>query len=277
VELDPSFAAAWAELAGSYYLVAYNVEDRSPGIEAGRAAIQRALALDPADADTHYLLAGIRLTYDHDWGGAFAEMDAGRHANPEITDFIGPVVAGCVSGPCYDKTMHDLSRDIGRDPLNSGAWEVRGYYHYCAGELEAAESDLRQALDLSPDLLDGKWDLVVTLVARHKLAEALMVVESMPDSNYRRTGFALVYQRLGRKAEADAALQELLSKNSKDGSYEIAQVYSARGEVTSALDWLQRDYDLRLNGIIYAKVDPLLRPLAHNPRFIALMKKFAPT
>lgn len=36
-------------------------------------------------------------------------------------------------------------------------------------------------------------------------------------------------------------------------------------------------YDQRMYGIIEAKVNPLLKSLAHESRFIALMKKFAPT
>jgi tetratricopeptide (TPR) repeat protein len=83
-------------------------------------------------------------------------------------------------------------------------------------------------------------------------------VETLPDSWYRREDLALVYQALGRKADADAALRELLDKDSKDAPFEIAEVFAARGDTQSALNWLQRDYDLKLYGIVMAKVDPLL-------------------
>ena len=98
-------------------------------------------------------------------------------------------------------------------------------------------------------------------------------METLPDSWYRREDLALVYQALGRKADADAALRELLDKDSKDAPFEIAEVFAARGDTQSALNWLQRDYDLKLYGIVMAKVDPLLKPLANEPRFIALMNK----
>jgi tetratricopeptide (TPR) repeat protein len=167
--------------------------------------------------------------------------------------------------------------DIERDPLNVQALSDRAWSHSFAGELEAAESDMRRVLAVNPGTVQGIDGLVLVLVARGKAAEALPMVETLPDSWYRRADLALVYQALGRKAEADAALRELLDKDSKDAPFEIAEVLAARGDTQSALDWLQRDYDLKLYGLLLAKVDPLLKPLANEPRFIALMNEFAPS
>jgi predicted Zn-dependent protease len=107
-------------------------------------------------------------------------------------------------------------------------------------------------------------------------ADALPIVQSIPESYVRRYGLALVYQALGRKAEADAALQELLAKDSEVAPVEIANVFAMRGDSPAALDWLQQDYDRKLYGIMIAKTSPLLRSLAHEPRFIALMQKVVP-
>ena len=279
VALDQSYAPAWAELAHSYVNLAGYV-DSAPAhdMEAARAAVQKALALNPADAAAHYLLATIKITFEHDWDGAVTEMDAARRADPNLTTPVELVlVTGCNSGPCHDKYIRDISRDIERDPLNAGELFDRAYAYYYSGDLDAAESDMRRGLDVSPNLLVGKYSLGLLLMARRKPAEALPVMENLPDSLYRRAGLALVYQALGRKPAADAALQELLAKDSQDGPFQIAEVFSARGNKSAALDWLQRDYDLKMYGILDAKADPLLRPLAREPRFIALMNKFAPS
>jgi TolB-like protein/Flp pilus assembly protein TadD len=278
VALDPDYALAWSELSLSYDRLS-NLYDADPvrDTEAGRAAVQRALALNPADAPAHYLLATIKVTYEHDWNGAVAEMDAARRADPNLTTPLGLVfVSGCNSGPCHEKFIRDISRDLDRDPLNAFTLSDRAYAHYYAGELEAAESDIRRSMELSPSLVDGNFLLARILVAEHKAVDALSVIQSAPDSFYRRAGLALVYQALGRKAEADAAFQDLLSKDSRDAPFQIADVFAARGNNSAALDWLQRDYDLKMYGILDAKVDPLLKPLAREPRFIALMSKLAP-
>jgi len=279
VILDPSYAMAWAELSQSYVNLAANVDtDPASDWKAGSAAIQKALALNPTNAAGHYLFAIIKLASEHDWDGAAAEMDAARRADPDLTEPVELVfVTGCGSGPCHDKYISDISRDIERDPFNASALDDRGVSRYYAGELEVAESDLRRALEVSPRLVDGKYFLARVLAAQNKAAEALLVVDSMPESPYRRTGRAIIYLALGRKVDADAALQELLAKDSLGFPYQIAGVFAARGDIQSAVDWLQRDYDRKMYGILDAKVDPLLKPLAREPRFIALMNKFAPS
>jgi tetratricopeptide (TPR) repeat protein len=279
VTLDPDYALAWSELSLSYVRLS-NLYDADPvrDVEAARAAVQRALALNPADAAAHYLLATIKVVYDHDWNGAVAEMDAARRADPNLTTPPELVfVSGCNSGPCHEKFIRDISRDLDRDPLNAFTLGDRAYAHFYAGELEAAESDIRRVIELSPSIVDSYFLLGAILVAEHKAVDALSMIQSASDSLYRREGLALVYQALGRKAEADAALQDLLSKDYRDGPFQIAEVFATRGNNSAALDWLQRDYDLKMYGILNAKVDPLLRPLAREPRFVALMNKFAPS
>jgi tetratricopeptide (TPR) repeat protein len=177
---------------------------------------------------------------------------------------------------CLDQYIRKLSRDIERDPLSAISYDTRGNAHFIAGELEAAESDLRRALELSPNALVAGEDLVAVLVERQKATEALTVLEAMPDSYYRRVRLPLVYQALGRTDEATVALQTAIATDSQVAPYEIAQMLAFRGDKKSALDWLERDYDLRLYGISFARMDPLLKSPAGEPRFIALMKKIGP-
>jgi hypothetical protein len=50
-------------------------------------------------------------------------------------------------------------------------------------------------------------------------------------------------------------------------------VHAYRGEPDAALTWLERAYEQRDSGMVFLKVDPLLRDLHSNPRFRALMRK----
>ena len=43
--------------------------------------------------------------------------------------------------------------------------------------------------------------------------------------------------------------------------------------LAAALDWLERDYQLHLAGRMYFPVDPNIRRLAHEPRYISLMHR----
>lgn len=92
----------------------------------------------------------------------------------------------------------------------------------------------------------------------------------------RRQALAILYFYQGKKLEADAALADLLAKDSSDAPREIAELYAVRGNVTKAMNWLERDYDERKYGILEITGDPLLKALAHDPRYIALLHKIAP-
>jgi tetratricopeptide (TPR) repeat protein len=165
-----------------------------------------------------------------------------------------------------------MSAAINRDPLNASAYWTRGYVRYAVGELEGAESDIRRALELSPNLLLGHFWLTLIHIARHDLND-ILAVAGTDESGYGRAARAMAYQALGRKTEADAALKDLVSHNARDDCLEIAMVYAVRGENAVALDWLERDYRLHLSGRMYFRVAPSLKPLEHEPRYVALVRQ----
>jgi len=74
----------------------------------------------------------------------------------------------------------------------------------------------------------------------------------------RLQGLAMTSHRLGREAEAMAALDELVRKGALEDAYGIAEVYAVRGELDPAFHWLER---------ARAQHDPLLEHVGHSPSF----------
>jgi adenylate cyclase len=274
VSLDPGYAPAWAELSQAYIFLSEYI-DPTPGQDAGlaRAAAEKALALDPGSVAAHLALAEIKAFYDYDWKGAAAQFDAAKRsdANLAVPEWL-VLSSGCDAGPCYEPFVQGISSEIERDPLNAGAYRDRGRVRYFSGQLEEAEADLRRALALSPQLTSGHFLLTLILIDRQQLADVLS--EAAADEGlYRRTALALAYQALGRREQADAALQDLLAHDTLGGAYQIAEVFAARGDAASALDWLERAYRQHDSGLPFAKVSRMFKFLAHEPRFIALMRQ----
>jgi len=75
---------------------------------------------------------------------------------------------------------------------------------------------------------------------------------------------ALAYHSLGRKKESDANLAELIGKYQPAAPFQIAEVYAFCGETDRAFQWLER---------AYTTLDPLLKGLARDPRYAALLRK----
>jgi len=84
--------------------------------------------------------------------------------------------------------------------------------------------------------------------------------------------YPIAYYALGREKESDAALSELIAKYHADSAYQIAEVYAFRNQSDEAFEWLDRAYAQRDGGLIFTKVDPLLKSLHNHPRFAAFLK-----
>jgi hypothetical protein len=77
---------------------------------------------------------------------------------------------------------------------------------------------------------------------------------------------------LGHSGESQQALDELIAAFGHRAAYQIGEVYAWRGEKDRSLEWLQRAY-MQREEIQHLKVDPLLRKLRGDPRYVAPLKK----
>src|SRR5262249_51667798 len=102
---------------------------------------------------------------------------------------------------------------------------------------------------------------------------ALRESELEPDERYRRFELALAHHALGDTSAANAALNELIAKDKDVMAYQIAEVYSSRGEGDKAFEWLQVSLDNHDTGMLSLLIDPLMRDLKRDPRYNTLLAK----
>jgi tetratricopeptide (TPR) repeat protein len=81
--------------------------------------------------------------------------------------------------------------------------------------------------------------------------------------------------RAGQASEAREILRKMkqLSKDEKVGTYEVAFIYAGLGEKDQALEWLEKAYTERDQGLAFLKVDPTLDPLRSDPRFQEILRR----
>jgi len=84
---------------------------------------------------------------------------------------------------------------------------------------------------------------------------------------------AIVYHKLNRQSDADAALAAVRAAYGDDASYQYAEIYAQWGNIPKALEWLETAYRTRDPGLLYLKVDPLLDPLRQEPRYKEIERK----
>jgi tetratricopeptide (TPR) repeat protein len=82
----------------------------------------------------------------------------------------------------------------------------------------------------------------------------------------------VIYDKLGRHADAEAVLSKMKAEDGDTSAYQYATIYAQWGDKVKALEWLETAWRLRDPGLVYLKTDPLMDPLRQEPRFQAVMR-----
>jgi tetratricopeptide (TPR) repeat protein len=83
----------------------------------------------------------------------------------------------------------------------------------------------------------------------------------------------VIYDKLGRHANAEAQLAKLKAAQGDTNAYQYATIYAQWGDLPKALEWLETALRLRDPGLVYLKTDPLLNPLRQEARFKAIVRE----
>jgi tetratricopeptide (TPR) repeat protein len=255
LEIEPSFAKAWAGLAGVYFIQA--AESDGPQQQALlstlRYAVDEALRLDPQLAEAHVRRSGY-LWLTGDTSGYEKEIGVAAAFAPDDPVVLGALATNAARQQNLDESIALQSRAVALDPLSLVGHVNLGCYLFYAGRFEAAEMEWRAALDLAgasaPASNELTRDLAVGLaevaVARHRSDNALALVESWLGAGKERDySLALIYGALGRTSDADIALARLREAGSRDQweSLNLIEAHAFLGHVDAAFEWLAKAVD----------------------------------
>jgi serine/threonine protein kinase/tetratricopeptide (TPR) repeat protein len=272
--LDPTHAAAWAELSrGHANSGGYGWEPVLQGYRNAREAVMRALELEPDLVEGHARLSTIQRMHDWDWPGAQVSARRALELAPGSAETLRSSGTLAHHLGRHEEAEGLLRKSIEQDPLNPTGYAALGHLCRSLGRLAEAERHFRKAIELSPQRIGGHHMLAVVLAAQGRDAEALAEASREPAVWARFTALAYLHHLAGRKAESDEALHELKANHATDTAYQIAAVHASRGEVDDAFRWLDRAVAERDAGAAQMGQEPTFRSLHGDPRWRALLKK----
>jgi len=277
VKLDPDYAQAWAALATASYWVADGAESVAAiakGQNEAMSYAEKAVALDPDLADGYTARGLIRGATSTDWEGARIDFERALRLNPSGADlhriYAQTVLATMGRLP---EALEEARKATEIDPLSALAWSTLGRMYYVSGQLEAARIALEKSLQIAPVQNFAAAHLNVLLLLQKKPAEALEAAERSTSDVFKLSGKASALHDLGRTAEAERVLGELIARYSHSGAYQIAETYAWFGQPDKAFEWLDRAYVQHDGGLRAVKFSPLVRGLRGDPRYAALLAK----
>jgi serine/threonine-protein kinase len=285
VELDPSFAVAWAGLADAFTVRGYwGVAPPGETVPKALTAARRAVALDPQLGEAHCALAAALLLWERDYEGARQAFVRGLELNPGFTQgrcwyglFCLQWVYGDVAGGLAEVR---LASDT--DPLSAYVSTILAFALSLAGDDRAALEHARLATSRDPDALVGHWvhGLVAHWNGAFDEAEAAYTkgAEVSDRAEYPLVHMAVAYAECGKLAEVRGIADELLARRSRGYVAYLTQALLAAvlGDMDTAMERAQQSCDEREPVmVLFARNFRNLQRLRNDPRFADVLRRLA--
>jgi len=274
LEIDPGYAPAWVALASVYTNQGGSgLRPLAEALPLARQAVDKALAIDPDFAPALALLAWISMNYDGDLAAAAAYLQRALAQSPED---IGTLLNAARLAQSIGRTDLAIAFDefvIARDPVSSRAQYNLGIDLAFGGRPDEAIARWRTALALSPGYIGAQFNIGATQLLEGDYKAALASMQSEPSEVWRAIGLPMVYHAMGRHAESDAALAELIAKYEKESAYNIAYVLAYRGEVDRAFEWLDKAVAYQDGGLSDIMLQPEFANIREDPRWTPFLQR----
>jgi len=173
----------------------------------------------------------------------------------------------------FDAGVAAVRRAVVLDPLARASHSALGRALYAARRYEEAVAAFAEVISLAPDFKPTYGERGLAYYGLGDLASARASCEAKPDYWHSQQCFAVVYDKLGRHADAEAELTRLRAALGNAAAYQYATIYAQWGNRANALEWLETALRLRDPGLEFLKTDPLMDPLRKEPRFQAVMRE----
>ena len=213
LSIDPDYADAWAGLA-NVYNEQTNKGQRpfDEGYALAREAAEKALIINPDNADAHASLGCIAEVYEGDLVMAARHFEHALALEPTNPDILCRASTLVRTLGRTDECTQMLEYAVSCDPINSHNYVRLGAEYIFAGRFDKAINSLRTAVKLSPERVAAQYTLGVAelLNGDPEAALAAMQLETDLNTGWHWNGKALVNHALGQAAASDAALQELI-------------------------------------------------------------------
>ena len=275
IRLDPHYALAFAGRSLAFSNVAGEAETAAAareGLDKAQADARQALILAPDLAEAHLALA-IVSNNTLDFTQASDEYDRALALAPGSAQVLRMSGSFAAYMGHFDAGLAAARRAVVLDPLARGSHSGLGQALYAARRYQEAVAAFAEVISLEPDY---KASYGQRGFAYHRLGDlerARASCETKPDYWYSQWCLSVIYDKLGRHADAEAVLSKLKAALGDTAAYQYATIYAQWGNRAKALDWLETALRLPDSGLELLKTDPLLDSIRQEPRFQAIERE----
>lgn len=277
VELDPSYAPAYAGLGLYYSFGACNGILPPEVWPEGESAVNKALELDETLGEAINACAGNLLYYRRDWSAAERAFHRGAELNPNFADIRHHYGLCLTLFGRADEALRQVERANQLDPFFPGLQLHTGRIYFFLRDYERARRQFAKTLDLHPGYaaaheyfgdacqMSGMPEEAIThwraaLALSGEPEQAALLEETFAASGFDAAVRALAQQQLER-------LQQKSARGEHVPAFHYMMAYMRLGDAQRAFVWMAKTVEERTWFALQLGVNPLLDPLRSDPRF----------
>ena len=278
IDLDPSYALAYAAMANSYMTLGSFPGFLSPQetFPKAEAAVRRALELDETLSDAHLTLGVYKMNYEWNWSEAEREFKRAIELDPNNEGAHSEYGSYFIRRGRFDEGIAMRKRAMNLAPSSAFPTIANlGAAYYFARQYEEAIKHYQRALEVNPRYARSHLAIAHAYVQMGKNEEAITEIKkaiSLRDETRNIATLGYAYAVSGKRAEARKVLAEL-AKRKYVSPYFIAAIYTGLGDRDQIFVWLERAYQEHHPNMTQIGVDPVFDPVRSDPRFADLMRR----
>jgi serine/threonine-protein kinase len=268
--LDSTYADPWNGIAQAWFFLADTYLAPRVAVPPMRAAVERALALDPGSAWAHGLRGSLLSTYLRDYAGGEREYLAATALDSTST-FVGDYGWVLHSRGLDDSALAVLRRARRHNPFAFAPLNATVTVLSNAGRLDSAIALCRALQQIAPDPCTENL-----LIEQGRSSELVTARKLKPPTN--PDEMVRLAEAMARSGDTAAARRQLSTALASARSRYVredyvAAVYLALGDTARTLEWLGRGLDAMAANMAQINRSWRFKPLHGNPGFAAILRR----
>ena len=278
IEIDPTYALAYAGLADAYYRLSNVYALTREAMPKAKAAAMKALEIDDTLSEAHAAMGIIKLFYEWDWSGAEKEFNRaiGINHNNAIAHQRFGLYFNLLGR--FEEARQELELAMLIDPLSPHSYWSLTLTYFLTCQYENAIEEAQKALEMEHNYRPALYLLGRTYERRGQVDQAIEVFKKIfASSNSPMFLGALghAYAVSGKHRLARNVLKELqeLSKQYYVSAYSQAIIHLALGDENQIFDCLEKACYDRCEMMTWLRIDPCFDSIRHDLRFTNILHR----
>jgi TolB-like protein/tetratricopeptide (TPR) repeat protein len=273
VELDPTFAAAYADLAVALSIGHTRGLTSDPNaIQEAEGYARQAVRLDPNLSVAHLAMARVFVRYGDRFRESTRENLAALRLNPNETQSLWVLATYFIATGDLPKAQCVEQRLIQLDPFSNEA-KTRGYWFVNGVDAQGALDNAKYALESRDTALAGHdiqgvaYILLGNIPAAER--EAAAATALVPNHYLGKSLKAMIAAARDDRTSAEEWLEAFESDAERNhwAAIRVAMVRARLGDRDAAIRWVQQSAELGHHSWYSMVKHPWFRGLQNDPRF----------